>query len=119
MELKDAGERAEEVAFYTPRVNIAGSKPPGRPSLETKPMPATESTPSWIQLTFPKSSRVAQEPTQLNLPSDIVPATAAAARVRATPADVAAQQLDTYLARLQRNRATPLTSEVRIQPRLF
>jgi hypothetical protein len=57
--------------------------------------------------------------TQLNLPSDIVPSTSATARTRVTPADVAANQLEQYMSKLQRGRATPLTSEVRIQPRLF
>jgi hypothetical protein len=40
-------------------------------------------------------------PTQLSFPSDVVPATAAAARVRVTPADQAAQQLEAYMGRLQ------------------
>jgi len=58
-------------------------------------------------------------PTQLSFPSDVVPATAAAARVRVTPADQAAQQLEAYMGRLQRGRTSPLTSQVRIQPSLF
>jgi hypothetical protein len=57
--------------------------------------------------------------TQLSFPSDIVPSTSATARTRVTPADVAANQLEQYMSKLQRGRATPLTSEVRIQPRLF
>jgi hypothetical protein len=57
--------------------------------------------------------------TQLSFPSDVVPATAAAARVRVTPADQAAQQLEAYMGRLQRGRTSPLTSQVRIQPSLF
>ena len=58
-------------------------------------------------------------PLQLELPSNIVPATANAARARITPADQAAQQLEAYMSKLQRGRATPLTSEVRIQRALF
>lgn len=42
-----------------------------------------------------------------------------AARQRQSAADVAAQQLETYMSKLQRGRSTPLTSEVVIQPRLF
>lgn len=56
---------------------------------------------------------------QGQLPSDVVPATAFAARARKTPADIAADQLESYMAKLQRGRSTPLTSEVVIQPRLF
>lgn len=36
-----------------------------------------------------------------------------------SPADVAANQLEAYLSKLQRGRSTPLTSEAVIQPRLF
>jgi hypothetical protein len=41
------------------------------------------------------------------------------ARQRQSPADLAAQQLESYMSKLQRGRSTPLTSEVVIQPRLF
>lgn len=57
--------------------------------------------------------------TQLNLPSDVVPSTSETARARVTPADIAANQLEQYMSKLQKGRSTPLTSEVRIQPRLF
>jgi hypothetical protein len=53
---------------------------------------------------------------QLNFPSDVVPSVA---RARTTAADVAANQLEQYMSKLQRGRTTPLTSEVRIQPTLF
>jgi hypothetical protein len=42
-----------------------------------------------------------------------------AARARTTPADIAAQQLESYMSKLQRGRSTPLTSAAVIQPRLF
>ena len=42
-----------------------------------------------------------------------------AARQRKSEADVAAEQLDAYLSKLQRGRSTPLTSQAVIQPRLF
>jgi hypothetical protein len=57
-----------------------------------------------------------QSLTQLNFPSDVVPSVA---RARTTAADVAANQLEQYMSKLQRGRTTPLTSEVRIQPTLF
>lgn len=41
------------------------------------------------------------------------------ARQRPSQADVAAEQLESYMSRLQRGRSTPLTSEVVIQPNLF
>ena len=71
-----------------------------------------------VRINFPEQT-IKPSPVQLSLPSDVVPATAAAARVRVTPADQAAQQLEAYMGRLQRGRTSPLTSEVRIQPSLF
>lgn len=71
-----------------------------------------------VRINFPEE-KVKPGPTQLSFPSDVVPATAAAARVRVTPADQAAQQLEAYMGRLQRGRTSPLTSQVRIQPSLF
>jgi len=41
------------------------------------------------------------------------------ARQVQSPADLAANQLEAYMSRLQRGRSTPLTSEVVIQPRLI
>ena len=41
------------------------------------------------------------------------------ARQRQSPADVAAQQLESYMSKLQRGRSTPLTSQAVIQPKLF
>jgi len=41
------------------------------------------------------------------------------ARQVKSPADEAAEQLEAYMGKLQRGRATPLTSEAVIQPRLF
>ena len=41
------------------------------------------------------------------------------ARRMDSPADIAANQLEDYMSKLQRGRSTPLTSEVIIQPRLF
>jgi hypothetical protein len=71
-----------------------------------------------VRINFPEET-VKRSPAQLSFPSDVVPATAAAARVRVTPADQAAQQLEAYMGRLQRGRTSPLTSQVRIQPSLF
>jgi hypothetical protein len=71
-----------------------------------------------VRINFPEE-KVKPSPTQLSFPSDVVPATATAARVRVTPADQAAQQLEAYMGRLQRGRTSPLTSQVRIQPSLF
>jgi hypothetical protein len=71
-----------------------------------------------VRINFPEQT-IKPSPVQLSLPSDVVPATAAAARVRVTPADQAAQQLEAYMGRLQRGRTSPLTSQVRIQPSLF
>jgi hypothetical protein len=71
-----------------------------------------------VRINFPEET-IKPSPVQLSLPSDVVPATAAAARVRVTPADQAAQQLEAYMGRLQRGRTSPLTSQVRIQPSLF
>jgi hypothetical protein len=42
-----------------------------------------------------------------------------AARRVDTPADLAANQLEAYMTKLQRGRSTPLTSQAVIQPRLF
>jgi hypothetical protein len=53
---------------------------------------------------------------QLSFAPDVVPAVVPA---RTTAADVAAQQLEAYMAGLQRGRTTPLTSEVVIQPQLL
>ena len=41
------------------------------------------------------------------------------ARQRQSPADLAAQQLESYMSKLQRGRSTPLTSQAVIQPKLF
>lgn len=71
-----------------------------------------------ISLNMPQE-QISQPSVQLSFSSDVVPATAYAARVRVTPADVAANQLEQYMSKLQRRRATPLTSSVRIQPTLF
>ena len=71
-----------------------------------------------VRINSPEQT-IKPSPVQLSLPSDVVPATAVAARVRVTPADQAAQQLEAYMGRLQRGRTSPLTSEVRIQPSLF
>lgn len=68
---------------------------------------------------FVEVEDAAPKVSQLGFPSNVVPSTAAAARVRTTPADVAAQQLGNYLAKLQRGRSTPLTSAAVIQPKLF
>ena len=57
-----------------------------------------------------------QSPVQLSFSSDIVPPIAEA---RTTAADIATQQLEAYMSKLQRGRSTPLSSEIVIQPKLF
>ena len=42
-----------------------------------------------------------------------------AARQRKSPADIASQQLESYMKKRMAGRSTPLTSEAVIQPRLF
>lgn len=54
-------------------------------------------------------------PAQLGLPG----VTGYAARARKSPADIAAEQLESYMGKLQRGRSTPLTSQAVIQPKLF
>jgi hypothetical protein len=56
-------------------------------------------------------------PSQMAFPSDVIPERGG--RVRQSPADVAANQLEAYMSKLQRGRSTPLTSQAVIQPRLF
>lgn len=54
-------------------------------------------------------------PQQLTLPG----VTGYKSRQTVSPADVAAEQLESYMSKLQRGRSMPLTSAVRIQPSLF
>ena len=54
-------------------------------------------------------------PQQLTIPRT----TGYEARQRQSPADIAAQQLESYMKSRMIGRSTPLTSEVVIQPRLF
>jgi hypothetical protein len=82
------------------------------------PYPSSSILAKPERINFPEQT-IKPSPVQLSFPSDVVPATAAAARVRVTPADQAAQQLEAYMGRLQRGRTSPLTSQVRIQPPLF
>jgi hypothetical protein len=82
------------------------------------PYPSSSILAKPERINFPEQT-IKPSPVQLSFPSDVVPATAAAARVRVTPADQAAQQLEAYMGRLQRGRTSPLTSQVRIQPSLF
>jgi hypothetical protein len=63
----------------------------------------------------PRSRVSGLPPQQRTIPG----VTAYEARQRPSEADKAAQQLESYMSRLQRGRSTPLTSEVVIQPRLF
>ena len=63
----------------------------------------------------PRSRVAGLEPQQRTIPG----VTGYAARQRPSEADKAAQQLESYMARVQRGRSTPLTSEVVIQPKLF
>jgi hypothetical protein len=63
----------------------------------------------------PRSRVSGLPPQQRTIPG----VTAYEARQRPSEADTAAQQLESYMSRLQRGRSTPLTSEVVIQPRLF
>lgn len=63
----------------------------------------------------PRSRVAGLEPQQRSIPG----VTGYAARQRPSEADKAAEQLESYMARVQRGRSTPLTSEVVIQPKLF
>ena len=63
----------------------------------------------------PRSRVAGLEPQQRTIPG----VTGYAARQRPSEADKAAEQLESYMARVQRGRSTPLTSEVVIQPKLF
>ena len=63
----------------------------------------------------PRSRTSGLPPQQRSIPG----VTGYAARQRPSEADKAAQQLESYMARLQRGRSTPLTSEVVLQPKLF
>jgi len=128
MQFEDASQAVAEgtgVAFFTPRVQTTPSRLTedirlGRvkyPQANMGPYPSSVLA-RPVRINFPKEASP-QPSIQLNLPSDIVPSTTAAARVRTTPADVAAQQLEAYMSKLQRGRTTPLTSQVRIQPTLF
>ena len=63
----------------------------------------------------PRSRVAGLEPQQRSIPG----VTGYAARQRPSEADNAAEQLESYMARVQRGRSTPLTSEVVIQPKLF
>jgi hypothetical protein len=88
------------------------------PQQNIGPYPSSSILAKPERINFPEQT-IKPSPIQLSFPSDVVPATAAAARVRVTPADQAAQQLEAYMGRLQRGRTSPLTSQVRIQPPLF
>ena len=81
-----------------------------------------------LRRTMPQGPRATERPTgpRSVSPSKIPPqqltlprVNAYEARQRASSADMAAAQLESYMAGLQRGRATPLTSEVVIQPQLF
>ena len=63
----------------------------------------------------PRSRVSGLEPQQRSIPG----VTGYGARQRPSEADKAAEQLESYMARLQRGRSTPLTSDVVIQPKLF
>ena len=60
---------------------------------------------------------------RLNVPSTVQTSlpgvTGYSARARKTPADIASEQLESYMSKLQRGRSSPLTSQAVIQPRLF
>lgn len=63
----------------------------------------------------PRSRVSGLEPQQRTIPG----VTGYGARQRSSEADKAAQQLESYMSRLQRGRSTPLTSQAVIQPKLF
>ncbi len=131
MELEDASGFEGQVAFRTPRVEggrsltSAESRPVAAPS---NPV-ATGIADTRAKLEQIKPSRVvyAPEPSPDSIDStglepqqrSIPGVTGYAARQRPSQADKAAQQLESYMARLQRGRSTPLTSEVVLQPKLF
>ena len=69
-----------------------------------------------VRINFPQEQLV-KPPVQMAFPSDVVPERGG--RVRQSSADIAANQLEAYMSKLQRGRSTPLTSQAVIQPRLF
>ena len=99
--------------------SVAGPYPSNLLTSKPKPLPTLNNTQSLPLKQNTQPSFYRNEDTQLSLPAYLVPATQVAARVRMTPADQAAEQLNAYMSKLQRGRTSPLTSDVRIQPSLF
>jgi len=129
---RQAGAQSILVSEALRRANIEGRDLPTYQSLgkrsdgsypfslltsKATPKPSNMQLSSPIANTQPSFYR--NEDTQLSFPAYLVPATQVAARVRMTPADQAAEQLNAYMSKLQRGRTSPLTSDVRIQPSLF
>ncbi len=105
-------------AVQGPSQSMRGVKMPYVQEVKTEP-PQWKTTVNvgpreWVEVTDTRPQTY-----QLPLASNIVPSTAASARTRTSQADLAAQQLESYMSKLQRGRSTPLTSQVVIQPRLF
>lgn len=88
------------------------------------------------EITMTRRQMAALEPTEITYgprtplseaPSGSIPpqqlglrgVTGYAARQVKSPADIAAEQLESYMGKLQRGRSTPLTSQAVIQPKLF
>lgn len=88
------------------------------------------------EITMTRRQMAALEPTEITYgprtplsqaPSGSIPpqqlglkgVTGYAARQVKSPADIAAEQLESYMSKLQRGRSTPLTSQAVIQPKLF
>ena len=99
--------------------SVAGPYPSNLLTSKPKPLPTLNNTQSLPLKQNTQPSFYRNEDTQLSFPAYLVPATQVAARVRMTPADQAAEQLNAYMSKLQRGRTSPLTSDVRIQPSLF
>ena len=99
--------------------SVAGPYPSSLLTSKPKPLPELSNRQSSPLKQNTQPSFYRNEDTQLSFPAYLVPATQVAARVRMTPADQAAEQLNAYMSKLQRGRTSPLTSDVRIQPSLF
>lgn len=99
--------------------SMTGPYPSSLLTSKPKPLPKLSNTQSLPLKQNTQPSFYRNEDTQLSFPAYLVPATQVAARVRMTPADQAAEQLNAYMSKLQRGRTSPLTSDVRIQPSLF
>ena len=107
----DMSESIRRAARQRSQMNPRGGQVPQELEVLRRTMPEG---PTAVQ--FGPRSRVAGLPPQQRT---ITGVTAYGARQQQSPADKAAQQLESYMQKRMMGRATPLTSEVVIQPKLF